>query len=56
VPDVSRSAAAAADRRGVFATQTIKQGTLMAVIPLDLALPVNTHNLLVRMDGQLARF
>lgn len=32
---------------GVFATKAIKAGQLLAVVPLELALPVNTDNLLV---------
>jgi hypothetical protein len=31
----------------VFAAQPIKQGSLLAAIPLDLALPVNAGDLLV---------
>lgn len=38
---------AASVKPGVFATKAVKGGAVLAVVPLELALPVNTDNLLV---------
>jgi hypothetical protein len=50
--DKKKAAAAAGPRvRGVFATTAIKQGSLLAVVPLELAVPLDSTNLLVRAQG-----
>jgi hypothetical protein len=42
-----RAAGSLSDRPGVFASKAMKAGQILAVVPLELALPVNTDNLLV---------
>jgi hypothetical protein len=42
-----RSGVGATVKPGVFATAAITAGEVLAVVPLELALPVNTDNLLV---------